>query len=100
MNFFKSFDAIIAIIFITIVVGVIVITMRSKTYSVGYEIAALKTKEKSLRQKQFELLSELAATERAVRDQLLTQRDKSGNIKYILPDPNHVLRSEKEKDTN
>ncbi|APJ02464.1 hypothetical protein [Silvanigrella aquatica] len=94
LKFFKGFDAIIAIIFLTIIVGVIVITMRSKTYSVGYEIASLKSKEKSLRQRQIELLSDLASTERNVRDNLLSQKDNFGKPKYILPDPKRVLRSE------
>lgn len=89
----KNFDAIIAIIFLTILVGIIVITMRSKTYSVGYEIAELKSKEKILRQRQIELLSDLAATERSVRDHLLAQKDSSGSLKYILPDPKRVLRA-------
>jgi hypothetical protein len=94
LKILKGFDAIIAIIFLTIIVGVIVITMRSKTYSVGYEIAALKNKEKSLSQRQIELLSELASTERNVRDNLLAQKDSSGKPKYILPDPKRVLRAE------
>jgi cell division protein FtsL len=94
LKILKGFDAIIAIIFLTIIVGIIVITMRSKTYSVGYEIAALKSKEKSLRQRQIELQSDLAATERNVRDNLLAQKDSSGKPKFILPDPKRVLRTE------
>ena len=94
LKFLKGFDAIIAIIFLTIIVGIIVITMRSKTYSVGYEIANLKAKEKQLRQRQVELQSELAATERNVRDYLLSQKDSNGKPKYILPDPKRVLRAE------
>lgn len=94
LKILKGFDAIIAIIFLTIIVGVIVITMRSKTYSVGYEIASLKSKEKSLRQRQIELQSDLAATERNVRDNLLAQKDSLGKPKYILPDPKRVLRAE------
>ena len=86
--------AIIAIIFLTIIVGIIVITMRSKTYSVGYEIANLKAKEKLLRQRQVELQTELAATERNIRDYLLSQKDSNGKPKYILPDPKRVLRAE------
>jgi hypothetical protein len=95
LQLLKGFDAIIAIIFLTILVGVIVITMRSKTYSVGYEIAALKAKEKLIRQRQVELLSDLAATERTVRENLLSQKDLNGKAKYILPDPKRVLRIEK-----
>ncbi len=94
LKFLKGFDAIIAIIFLTIIVGIIVITMRSKTYSVGYEIANLKAKEKLLRQRQVELQTELAATERNIRDYLLSQKDSNGKPKYILPDPKRVLRAE------
>ncbi|WGL61447.1 hypothetical protein QEJ31_07575 [Pigmentibacter sp. JX0631] len=94
LKFLKGFDAIIAIIFLTIIVGIIVITMRSKTYSVGYEIASLKAKEKLLRQRQVELQSELAATEKSVRDNLLSQKDINGKSRYILPDPKRVLRAE------
>lgn len=94
LKFLKGFDAIIAIIFLTIIVGIIVITMRSKTYSVGYEIANLKAKEKLLRQRQVELQTELAATERNIRDYLLSQKDANGKPKYILPDPKRVLRAE------
>ncbi len=94
LKFLKGFDAIIAIIFLTIIVGIIVITMRSKTYSVGYEIANLKAKEKLLRQRQVELQTELAATERNIRDYLLSQKDLNGKPKYILPDPKRVLRAE------
>jgi hypothetical protein len=90
----KKIDAMVVIIFFTICVGVLVITMRSKTYSVGYEIASLKNKEKQLRQKQIELQSELASTKRMVRDKLLAEQDNAGKPKYILPDQNHVLRDE------
>ena len=95
LKFLKGFDAIIAIIFLTIIVGIIVITLRSKTYSVGYEIATLKSKEKLLRQRQVELQSELASTERNVRDNLLAIKDPNGKPKYVLPDPKRVLRADK-----
>ena len=88
----KKIDAMVVIIFFTICIGVVVITMRSKTYSIGYEIASLKNKEKQLRQRQIELQSDLASTRRMVRDKLLSQQDKLGKPKYILPDPTHVIR--------
>ena len=90
----KKIDAMVIIIFFTICVGVVVITMRSKTYSIGYEIASLKNKEKQLRQRQIELQSDLASTRRMVRDKLLAEQDKLGKPKYILPDPKHVLRED------
>jgi hypothetical protein len=90
----KKLDAMVVIIFFTICVGILVITMRSNTYSIGYEIASLKNKEKQLRQRQIELQSDLASTKRMVRDKLLAEQDKLGKPKYILPDPKHVLREE------
>lgn len=92
LKLLKKIDAMVIIIFFTICVGVLVITMRSKTYSIGYEIASLKNKERQLRQRQIELQSDLASTKRIIRDKLLAEQDKQGKPKYILPDPNHVLR--------
>ncbi|MES2615197.1 MAG: hypothetical protein V4591_07275 [Bdellovibrionota bacterium] len=88
----KKIDIMLVIIFFTICVGVLVITMHSKTYSIGYEIASLKNKERQLRQRQIELQSDLASTRRMVRDRLLAEQDKFGKPKYILPDQKHVLR--------
>lgn len=90
----KKIDAMVVIIFFTIGVRVLVITMRSKTYSIGYEIASLKNKERQLRQRQIELQSDLASARRMVRDKLLAEQDKQGKSKYILPDPKHVLRED------
>lgn len=94
ISIIKKIDIMVVIIFFTISVGVVVITMRSKTYSIGYEIAALKSKERQLRQRQIELQTDLASIRRMVRDKLLSEQDKFGKPKYILPDPNHVLREE------
>ena len=88
----KKIDAIVIIIIFTICVGVAVITMRSNTYTIGYEIAALKNKEKQLHQRQSEIKTEIASTQRYVRDNLLAQQNKQGKTKYILPDASHVIR--------
>jgi cell division protein FtsL len=92
LRIIKKIDVIIVIIFFTILVGIAVVTMRSETYTIGYEIAHLKTKERNLRQRQTELLSELAFAERTIRDRLLSQTTPDGKQKYILPDRNHVLK--------
>lgn len=81
----------IIIIAFTIVVGVAVITMRSKTYAVGYEIANLKEKEKILRQQQIELQANLAEMQRKARDNILAQTNTDGTAKYVLPDPSQVI---------
>jgi hypothetical protein len=94
LTFIKKIDVMVVIIFFTISIGVLVITMRSKTYSIGYEIASLKNKENKLRQRQTELQSDLAATQRFVREKLLSEKKPDGTIKYVLPDQQHVLREE------
>ncbi len=92
LAFMKKIDALVVIIIFTICVGISVITMRSKTYTIGYEIANLKNKEKQLRQRQIEIQTELASTQRTMRDKLLSEADSQGNPRYILPDQKHVLR--------
>ena len=89
----KKIDIIVAIIIFTICIGVVVITMRSKTYHIGYEIAELKRKEKNLREKQIELQSELAEVQRSVRDKLLAEKDKQGKPKFLLPDQRYVIQT-------
>ena len=92
LGFLKKIDSIVLIVVITIIVGVVVISLRSKTYSIGYEIAHLKNKERTLRQKKEELQSQLATVQRDTRDRLLSEKDGSGNQRFILPDQNHVIK--------
>ena len=94
INFLKKIDIMVVIIIITTSVGILVITMRSKTYSVGYEIASLKKNEKQLIQKQIELELNLIQTQKMIREKLLSEQDKKGNMKYHLPDIDSVIREE------
>lgn len=87
-------DIIVAAIVATILIGIAVIAMRSKTYSIGYEIAALKLHEKQLRHYQIELQSQYAETQKTIRDKLLLEQDKSGKQKFVLPDLKHVIKEE------
>lgn len=88
----KKIDAIIVIIIFTIVIGVIVTTMRSKTYSIGYELASLKLQEKQLNQKHIELQTQLAELQKSIRENLLAKINNAGKLKYIMPDKKHVIK--------
>lgn len=88
----KKIDAIIVIIIFTIVIGVIVTTMRSKTYSIGYELASLKLQEKQLNQKHIELQTQLAELQKSIRENLLVKTNNAGKLKYIMPDKKHVIK--------
>lgn len=79
------------IMIFTIIIGGIVITLRSRTYYIGYEIAKLKNQEKSLREENGELLIERANLQRTLRNTLLNEKDGSGKSKFVFPDPSHVL---------
>lgn len=92
LNFLKKMDAILLIMIGTILVGVIVIAMRSKTYAVGYEISRLKMMEQNLKQHRLELQAQLAFAQRQAREKLLNERLPSGDYKYLLPNESHVLR--------
>ena len=92
-KYLKKIDSVVLIIVLTIIIGIIVISLRSRTYSIGYEIAHLKNKEKNLRQKKDELLSNQTSVQRDVRDALLAEKDSKNLPKYILPDQNHVIKA-------
>lgn len=87
-------DIIVVVIIMTVLIGIAVIAMRSKTYSIGYEIAALKSREKQLRHQQIELQSEYAKDQRIIRSKLLLEQDRLGKSKYVLPDLKHVIKEE------
>jgi len=88
----SKIDGIIVVIIFTVFIGVAVIAMRSQTYSVGYQLVVLKKKETHLRSQQHELQIELARMQKNIRDSLLSQTDVFGKPKYVLPEPNHVIR--------
>lgn len=91
IQWFKKLDSIVTIMIFTIIIGVIVITLRSRTYYIGYEIAKLKGQEKSLREENGELLIERANVQRNIRNTLLNEKDADGKSKFVFPDLEHVL---------
>lgn len=94
IRWIAKIDIIVVVIIMTVCIGVAVISMRSKTYSIGYEIASLKARERHLRQHQIELQSDYAKTQKSIRNKLLSEQDKSGQAKYVLPDLKHVIKEE------
>ncbi len=92
LRWILKIDIIVTVIILTVLIGIAVIAMRSKTYSIGYEIATLKGKEKRLRHRQIELQSEYAKDQKEVRNKLLAEKDASGKPKYVLPDLKHVIK--------
>ena len=84
-------DFIFFILLFTILVGIVVVTLRSRTYAIGYEIAAIKSEEKKLRQKQIELKTQLIFIEKNAREFLLQEKKTDGKLLYSFPDRNHVI---------
>lgn len=91
IRWLKKLDSIVTIMIFTIIVGVIVITLRSRTYYIGYEIAKIKSQEKNLRIQNDELRIELTELQRHVRNSLLNEKDSRGRPKFIFPDTSHVI---------
>lgn len=91
IQWFKKLDSIVTIMIFTIIIGVVVITLRSRTYYIGYEIAKLKGQEKVLREENGELLIERANVQRNIRNTLLNEKDTDGKSKFVFPDLEHVL---------
>lgn len=93
-RWFKKIDSIVFVLIITIIIGVAVITLRSKTYSVGYEIAKLKSKEKKLREQNTEIRIKLSQLQKQIRDKLLNETNAQGQKRFIFPDTGHVITEE------
>jgi len=89
---FKKIDPIIFIILLTVGIGIFVIKMRSAIYDTGYQIGTLKGQERQLQIKKMELESQLASTERMVRDSILNKKDAQGQPRYVIPDVRHVIK--------
>lgn len=56
-------DVSIVSFLLVLIIAIPVTALRSQTYSVGYEIANLKAKERDLREKNLQLQASLARTE-------------------------------------
>lgn len=97
IRWLKKVDSIVLVLILTIFIGVVVITLRSRTYYVGYEIAKLKGQEKDLRTQNTELQIEITSVQRNLRNSLLNEKDAQGRTKFVFPDNAHVII---EKDNN
>lgn len=77
--------------------------LRTKTYALGYELGQLKSRERELRQRNVELLSELASTQRTVRDKHTSssaqhsmsqaRSGKANENALVLPSAKEVLHA-------
>lgn len=82
-------DASILCFAIVILAAIPVASLRTRTYSLGYELGALKLKEQELRQRTVELQSDLAETQRAVRDRHVGATTSPAQLQ--LPAENTVI---------
>ena len=69
--------------------------LRTKTYALGYDLGRLKSRERELRQRNVELVSEMASTQRDVRDQHtalgVARNGKPADGILALPNAREVL---------
>lgn len=69
--------------------------LRTKTYALGYDLGRLKARERELRQRNVELLSEIASTQRSVRDKHtslgVARNGKPADGTLALPGAHEVL---------
>jgi hypothetical protein len=89
-------DASIVCFALVVIAAIPVAALRSRTYSLGYDLGKLKNSERSLRQKNIELKSSLAQTQRSLRERLVSGRNnKSKDAALELPSREKILeRSE------
>jgi len=99
IKWLKKIDSVVTVLVLTIVIGVCVVTLRSQTYYVGYDIAKLKSQEKSLRKQNTELQIELSKLQRNIRAKLLSEKNAVGNKKMVFPDTAHVIVEEENHGT-
>lgn len=96
----KRIDASLLCFALVVVAAVPVAALRSKTYTIGYELGRLKAEEKQLRQRNVELQSQLASIQRAVRENHLKSNnptEKQGQLN--LPSKSNVWHVQTESST-
>jgi len=69
------FDLSIFCFALVVIAAVSVATLRSSTYSLGYELGKLKQQEQELLQEQAELLYKLSLEETKIRQQFLYHKE-------------------------
>ncbi|MEN9824991.1 MAG: hypothetical protein RI953_736 [Pseudomonadota bacterium] len=89
----KRIDASLLCFALVVIAAVPVAALRSKTYSVGYELGRLKSEEKMLRQRNVDLQSQLAALQKNVRENRLKSNSSDGQPKLNLPSKANVWRA-------
>lgn len=88
----KRIDGSLLCFSLVVVAAVPVAALRSKTYSIGYELGRLKAEEKQLRQRNVELQSQLASVQRSVRFNRLKIDGHGTQAQLNLPAKSNVLR--------
>ncbi|NBW82665.1 hypothetical protein EBR21_13015 [bacterium] len=89
----KRIDASLLCFALVVIAAVPVAALRSKTYSVGYELGRLKSEERMLRQRNVDLQSQLAALQKNVRENRLKSNSADGQPKLNLPSKSNVWRA-------
>jgi hypothetical protein len=94
---FPRIDASIVCFVLVVVAAVPVATLRSRTYSLGYELGKLKTSERQQRQHNIELKSSIAKTQRAIRDTYLRRGTvrKPAQETLALPEQERIFKRSK-----
>ena len=88
----KRIDASLLCFALVVLAAVPVAALRTKTYSIGYELGRLKSEEKLLRQRNVELQTQLASVQRAVRDSRLKNAGQGKPAQLNLPSQTNVWR--------
>jgi hypothetical protein len=92
-SFVKRIDASLLCFALVVAAAIPVAALRSKTYSIGYELGRLKSEEKQLRQRNVELQSQLASVQRLVRESHLKLNSGNKENQLNLPSKTNVWRS-------
>lgn len=93
-------DASIVCFALVVVAAVPVATLRSRTYSLGYDLGKLKQQEKAYRQRNTELKLAIAKTQRSIREQYFGAHaaDTKNTSPLALPNQEHVFgKTQKEQ---
>ena len=89
---FRNLDASLLCFALVVVAAIPVAALRTKTYSIGYELGRLKSEERMLRQKNIELEGQLASVQRIVRESRTGASTRGKNSQLNLPSKSDVLR--------
>jgi len=88
----RRIDASLLCFALVVIAAIPVAALRSKTYSIGYELGRLKSEEKHLRQRNVELQSQLASVQRSVRESHLKNNQGGKQTQLNLPAKTNVWR--------